>query len=206
MPQVPLKQLAQDGATGGQVVKWSAANGKWEPAADSGGGGSAFPVKEFQADQFEHPNNSDWAVNAGAELAADSNYAGQTVRLFDQTTEEGVGFSVSIPATAANLKLSFRSRAETGPAGARTVGLKLYVRESPDNVAEETWSAGTVLNDLDIPATDEFIQYDSQTIALSTLGLVAGREAQFELTRIAPSAGTNLEGDLALRKVIVEWT
>ena len=37
MPKARLKQLAQDGATDGQVVEWNNASGKWEPATPTVG-------------------------------------------------------------------------------------------------------------------------------------------------------------------------
>jgi hypothetical protein len=43
---IELKQLAQSGATDGQVVTYSSSSGKWIPAT-SGGGGSARPALEF---------------------------------------------------------------------------------------------------------------------------------------------------------------
>ncbi len=143
------------------------------------------------------PVNSDWAVNALAPMAIDSNNAGLEIRLFDDTTEEGVGFQTQIPTGITHMLLEVKSRAETAPGAARTVGLKLYNRAIPDNGAVGSWSAGTILNDVDVPA-NEYFQYDSQEIALSTLGITAGDEIQFELTRINPQAGTELVGDWAL--------
>jgi len=161
-------------------------------------GGSAvvagFPLYTFEADQFENPNNSDWAVNSLAAAVADTNNNGLTNRGFDDTTEEGVGFKVKIHPTAANVILRFFSRAETTDAAARTVGLRIYEREKPDNAVVTAWSAGLQLTDIDIP-TNEFWQYDEQTLTLAALGVTAGSWHQFELTRIAPSGGTNLVGD-----------
>lgn len=162
-------------------------------------------VLRFYADQLDNPVNSDWAVNALAPAAADSNNAGLTVRLFDDTTEEGVGFITSVPAGKTNLKISFKSRAETAPGATRTVGLKLYQRGILDNAAVEAWSAGTVLTDIDIP-TNEFFQYDTQTITLASLGITAGELTQFELTRINPAGGTELTGDWSLAEIVVEFT
>ena len=158
----------------------------------------------FDADQLLSPNNADWKINALAPLSADSNNAALSVRLCDDTAEEGVGFTIAIPVGAATMKIKTRSRAETAPAGARTVGLKLYNRGLPDNVAPQAWSAGNVLADLDIPA-NEYFQYDEEALTLATLGVTAGEVTQFELTRVAPTAGTNLTGDLALLWVGVEF-
>jgi hypothetical protein len=158
----------------------------------------------FGADQLLSPNNSDWTVNALAPLAADSNDAGLPVRLFDDTTEEGVGFQTTVPPNTTNLIIKMISRAETAPAGARTVGVKLYNRGVPDDSAVESWSSGTALNDVDIPANENW-QYDEQTISLSSLGITAGEFTQFELTRVNPSAGTELTGDWALLRIALEF-
>lgn len=173
---------------------------KWAAAAD----GEA-QQHQFFADQLDNPVTADWAVNALAPAAADSNNDGLTVRLFDDTTEEGVGFILRIPTGKTNMKLTFASRAETAPGAARTVGLRLYERGIPDNATPDAWSAGTVLDDIDIP-TNEFFQEDTQTLTLATLGLTAGQVHQFELTRIDPAGGTELTGDWALLELIVEFT
>lgn len=161
---------------------------------------------QFNADQLDNPNNADWAVNALAPAAADSNNNGLTVRLFDDTTEEGVGFSLRVPPGATNLKIAPKGRPETGPPAARTVGLKLYQRGIPDDAAPEAWSAGTVLTDIDIPTTTEFFQYDAQTITLASLGITAGELTQFELTRVDPAGGTELVGDWDLLQLEVGFS
>ena len=117
-------------------------------AIPGGGGGGGLESKTFEADQLENPNNPDWMINALAPLTADSNNNGFSVRLFDDTTEEGVGFTVEIPSTAANVVFDFVSRAETAPGAVRTVGLKMYEREIPDNAAPTAWSAGDALADI----------------------------------------------------------
>ena len=165
----------------------------------------AFPEFQFAPLTLEIPNNSDWAVNALAPAAADSINAGLTVRLFDDTIEEGVGFQMAIPSAATNLIIGFRSRASIAPAGSRTVGLNLYQRGVPDNSGVDAWSAGTQLTDIDIPNSNLF-QVDSQTITLASLGITAGELTQFELTRIAPSGGVNLVGDWALVQVTIGFS
>ena len=160
----------------------------------TGSGGSGFVEKTFEADQLENPNNSDWAVNSLAPAQADTNNNGLTIRAFDDTTEEGVGFKVRIPPTASNVIFRIFGRAETTDAAARTVGLQIYERELPDNAVVTAWSAGLQLTDIDIP-TNEFFQYDEQILTLAALGVTAGSWHAFELTRVAPSGGTNLVGD-----------
>jgi hypothetical protein len=158
----------------------------------------------YGADQLLFPNNSDWAVNAATDLAPDSNNAAIPVRLFDDTDEEGIGLQVTVPPLSTSMIVKLVSRAETAPAGARTVGIKLYQRGLPDNGAVESWSSGTALDDVDIP-TNEYWQYDEQTISLSSLGVTAGEFTQFELTRVNPQAGTELSGDWALLRVALEF-
>jgi hypothetical protein len=160
---------------------------------------------QFFADHLDNPNNADWTVNALAPAEADSNNNGLTVRRFDDTTEEGVGFELRVPTGVTNIVIDLVSRAETAPPAVRTVGPKLYNRGIPDNAAVEAWSAGLALTDIDIP-TNEFFQYDSQTITLASLGITAGELTQFELTRVAPGAGVNLVGDWALKLIQVRFT
>jgi hypothetical protein len=157
-------------------------------------GGISFEEYQFFADQMDNPVTSDWTVNALAPAAADSNNNGLTVRLFDDTTEEGIGFILEVPSGATNIIFNFVSRAETAPGAARTVGLNIYNRGIPNNAAVQAWSSATQLTDIDIP-TNEFFQEDSQTVSLATLGVTAGETTQFELTRVNPTGGTELVGD-----------
>lgn len=160
----------------------------------------------LSADDFLNPNNASWAVNALAPAVADTNDPNKTVRLFDQTTEEGVGFKRIIPTGAVNIVIRPKGRSETTQAGVRTVGLKLYAQQTPNNGAVTAWF-NVVLADLSMPA-NELFQYDSETIALSAFstGLIAGDLTQFELTRIAPTGGTNLAVDWAMEFLTVEFT
>ena len=166
----------------------------------------------FYADQLDFPVNSNWIVNALAPAAADSLNAALIVRRFDDTVEEGAGFALPIPTGATSVKIGFISRGQTAPAAARTVGVKLYYRQIPDAAAVSTTWAGAndgsrVLTDIDIPATTDF-QYDSQTMTLASFSpaLVAGKTYQFELTRINPTAGTELVGDWDLLELSVEFS
>jgi len=146
------------------------------------------------ADQLDNPNNVDWKVNALAPANSDSSYSAVTVRRFDDTTEEGVGFSLEPPSGTSNVITDFRSRAQTAPANSAKVVLKLYNRGFPDNVAVEAWTAGTVLTPLDF-TNNTFFQYDTQILTYATLGITAGRRTQFELTRTGADATDTLSGD-----------
>lgn len=159
-------------------------------------------LRQYYADQLDTPNNSDWTVNALANLQADSNNAALSVRNFDATTEEGVGFSIYIPTNVSSMTLTFISRAETAPAGARTVGLKLYERGLPGAV--DSWSSGTALADINISTNENWLK-DIEVKTLTSWGITSGQIHQFELTRVNPSGGTELTGDWVLYLVIVTF-
>ena len=168
-------------------------------------GTAAFPQFQFFAADFQNPNNADWVVNSLAPAVADSNNAGLTVRLFDDTTEEGVGFQILVPDGGVNIILRSIFRAEVLPPANRTIGLNLYQRRMPDNAVVTAWSAGLQLDDVAV-TTNEFFIYFEQIITFAALGLVADEVTQFELTRIAPVAGTNLVGDWDLLELSVRFS
>jgi len=164
-----------------------------------------FPTHQFFADQLDNPVTSDWAVNSLAAASACSNNSALTVRKFANATENGVGMSVLIPAGATNIVLGFVSRAETATGSTQAVIPRVYVREFPDNASVEAWDAGTDLTAVSIP-NSELWQYDSQSIALSTLSLVAGRVVQIELTRRGSDGSDTLTTDWTLMMCSVGFT
>jgi hypothetical protein len=166
---------------------------------------AVYPTFQFFADQFRNPANADWAVNSLAPVSPDPTNNALPVRLFDDTTEEGVGCEVRIPTGATNIKFTFQTRAATAPGGARQVVFSLYEREIPDDGAVTAWSARYNLTAIDIP-TNAYFQTDTQTISLATLGLTAGMTHQFELTRYGAHASDTLTGDLALLFLGVEFS
>lgn len=164
------------------------------------------------ADHFDNPNNADWIVNALAPVEVDPTNNALNVRAFDPTTEEGIGFSLRVPAGATNMAITLLSRAQTGEAGARTVGTKLYFRKIPEGAAvSATWAGGDdgskVLDDLSFPATTEFYEKDALTaLVLATEGIIADQTYQFEFTRIDPIGGTELATDWFLLEMEVEFS
>lgn len=156
----------------------------------------------FYADQLDNPVSSDWAVNALAPATADNTNSAITVRAFDDTAEEGVGFILTIPTCACGITLGFKSKARTAPGGVSTVQTNLYVRTIPDNAAVGAWSAGLALTPISIPA-NLFFQYDTQAIELATLGIAPGTLVQFELTR--DDVGAGLVGDWHLAELSVKF-
>lgn len=196
------KQIAQAGATDGQVLTYSTGTSLWGPATPTGGG--ALARYRFGAPDFDDPGTSPWPVTVAAELTVDSADAALSVRRFDATTEEGVGFDLYLPTGATNLVFRFVSRAQTAPGGAVKAQPSLRVRELLDNAAIEAF-AETDMEPLDFTTNTNW-QYDSETISLATLSLVAGRYVQFELTRQPADADDNLASDWVLVQLIVEVT
>ncbi len=173
---------------------------------------ASAPKLLFYADHFDNPNNADWIVNALAPVEVDSVNNALNVRAFDDTAEEGIGFTIRVPAGATNMNIILLSRAAAGEAGVRTVGTKLYFRKIPEGAAiSGTWAGGDdgskVLDDLSFPATTEFFEKDVlTTLVLATEGIIAGQTYQFELTRIDPAGGTELASDWYLLEMEVEFT
>lgn len=173
--------------------------------AAASGGGSFIQRFTFQADQFDSPVNSNWAVNALAPAAADSTNPALTVRRFDDTTQEGVGGLLTVPTGAVNATFYFKWRAQTAPGVAAGVVLTYYTRSIPDNAAVGAWSAAVDFTTLAVPTNANF-QYDSQTISLATLGWTVATLRQFEITRRGTQAGDTLAGDFDLAELIIEFT
>lgn len=164
-----------------------------------------FPSFQFFADQMENPVNADWALNSLAPAAADSNNNGLTVRLFDDTTNEGIGFSIEVPTGATNIEIGLRSRAETAPATVSSVIPLLYTRQIANNSSVTSWSSPDTLTAISLP-TNEYFQFDIQTITLATLSLTTGVIAQFQLARDASSGSDDLSGDWTLLEVKVDFS
>jgi hypothetical protein len=156
----------------------------------------------FYADQLDSPNNSNWAVNANAPASSDSANPALLVRRFDDTAVEGVGFSLFVPAGTTNLIFYFKSRAQTAPATAKQVILRLYNRQIPNNAAITAWSSPLQITAIDIPA-NAFFQYDAIPVSMIVLQATAGRTIQFELTRFGSNAADTLVGDWNLLELAV---
>ncbi len=166
-----------------------------------------LPRYDWAANELVVPNNADFPVNAFAGGGADTKNAAIQVRRFDSTIEEGMATKkIWIPAGVTKLKVSTVARAQTAPAGVRTVGLKAWARSFPDNAAPSAWPTpanALVLADIDIPTNDND-QYDSEIMTLADLNLTAGEFAQLEITRVAPQGGTNLAADWTLSRLALE--
>ena len=164
-----------------------------------------FPEYNFLAESFENPDNATWAVNSLANIWKPASDPTILVRAFDDTTEEGIGFTRLIPLGVTNIIFYFISYASTAPGTAKVITPKLYTRIYADNSAVGSWSAGLDLTSIDIP-TNAYPQYDTQTIALSTLSLTAGEMVKFELTRKTIGVTSNLVGDWWLHYLRISFS
>ena len=165
----------------------------------------SFPEFQFEPHLLDNPNSADWAINALAPAVSDNINSGLTVRRFDDTTEEGIGFFLEVPAGATDIVFGFVSRAISPQPTPNNIGVNIYNRGIPDDAAVQAWSAGDQLTDLALPNSTNFVK-DSESVTLASLGITAGETTQFELTRIAPTGGDNQFGDWALLQLKVSFT
>jgi len=166
---------------------------------------SDFSPYVFYSDQLDTPNNANWKVNLSTTTTVDPANAALTIRRFDDTAEQGIGFTARVPINSVNVRIATVGRAITSPAIPKEVILKVYNRIIRNNLPVAAWSSGTELQPISIPANATF-QYNSEIIAISTLGFNAGRTAQFELTRVGSSINDTLVGDYALLELIIDFS
>lgn len=206
MPEINGSVLVPSGGSADQVLtKNSGTNYDYSWAdASGGGGGLGGGTFHFYADQVDFPRGTDWNVNVGAPAAVDSNNAALKVRRFDDGTDEAIGFMLKIPATATNMLVRTKARAETAPGGAQNAIMVLHKRLIDDNSAVGSWSS-TTLTTVALP-TNEYFQYDETTDTLTNWGLTAGKTYQMQLSRDANNASDTLTGDLALLVLEVEFS
>lgn len=205
-----LSLQIQNTDTGGTMVAGAIftvtrLTGKTGPKGDPGSGGAGFPRPLWAADALDFPLNADWAINAMAGQAPDTNNAGIKVRLLDDTVEEGMGFEFRMPSTAVNMKLLWSARAETAPGGAVVARWNLRFRRTAGGAAVAAWSAAIQLADQDF-GTNEFFEDDEDERTFASWGLTAGHLYQFQLTRDATDGADTLVGDAALSVVGLEFS
>ncbi len=200
---------AKDGVTIATSVTRLNFTGQAVNVSDAGSGTTNVSIGarySYFANSLDTPNNADFAINALAPVTTDPTYNSLNVRAFSNTVEQGVAFTCSIPSGASQMTFKFRGRATTAPGVSSVVQPRLYARLLPNNAAVGAWSAANELSNIVIP-TNAFFQYAQQTVLLSTLGLVADRLYQFELTRrIAGITGTQLASNFLLAEVTVEFS
>jgi len=159
----------------------------------------------FYADMFENPTSADWLVNSLASMVYDTS---ATVRAFDDTTAEAVGFSVYVPSNITKMKLTFLGRPASAPSSAKNVGFSLYAKAFPHNAAVGAWSSAFVAGTIVMPDSVAYYQRNTIEITLGSdegeFNINANCEYQFELARKI-DVTNNLTGDYYLRVLQVTF-
>lgn len=158
----------------------------------------------LDATNFDNPNTSDWTVNALAPASSDPSNSGGVIRAFDDSFEEGVGFTLEIPANTTNIIFDLKHRAQTSPGSAKGISIQAYFRAFADGSATGAWSAAKAFSDLSV--SDANWNYDTESFALATWGLSAGTAYQFEFTRNGGGGGDTLVGDWLLMLMTVRFS
>ena len=166
---------------------------------------SGLPSYLFMPDQLDTPNNADWAVNSFAPLTVDSLNNGLIIRTFDDTTNQGVGFTLPVPSGAANMQVNFKWRAQSTPAAARGIVMGIYTRQLANNAAVAAWSTKISFTTI-VPATNTNYQYSGQKFTLAALGVTAGNLCQFEFIRDGAAVADTLVGNANLVELDVVFT
>jgi hypothetical protein len=191
--------------TGTAVTVTDAGSGTMNIAI-TGGGSSSTARFSYFANSFDTPISTDYPIPVQAIAVPDPLRTSLIVRAFSNTTEQGVAFTCSIPAGATQMTIKSRGRADTAPSTASVVQPRLYFRQLPNNAAVGAWSSAYELVNINIP-TNNYFQYSSQTLALSTVGLVADKIYQFEITRrVTGVTGTNLPYEFLLVELTIEFS
>jgi hypothetical protein len=167
---------------------------------------ASYPRYLFGGCDFSTVNNSDWAVNNTAALAADSNNSALDVIRFDDTVEEGVGVEFYIPTGVTNIIFHVVHRAETAPGSSQVAQAVVYGRNFPNNAAVTSWSSAVDLGSGFAVPSNENWQYDSQSVTLSSLGLSAGLMNQVEFTRQGADGDDTLSGDWTVLSLRLEFS
>jgi hypothetical protein len=191
------------------------ATGPTGPAGADGVTGPAAAQRYlFYANDFENPVNSDWSVPTLAPAQPDTIRAAITVRAFDDTLEEGIGFYLPVPSLATVMALEIMARAQTAPAaGARVVGNTLHRRQIPCSTGPSVgWVRHLLTNMTMATGMTSYQCKPRQVISLSgpggfSPGVSPGALFQWELTRSNPTspAASELSGDWNLVELIVEF-
>lgn len=137
-----------------------------------------------------------WNYTTPAPTSADGTDAQLSVVRFDDTATESRGFQVYVPVGATTLALDWLIRAQTAPAGTRTVRVDLAYQRLGNNAATASWATHNV-GDLSIPA-NAYFQELSQTMLLTdpSTDLVAGAHYLMQvILNGTPGSGTKLTGD-----------
>jgi len=141
----------------------------------------------FVPDMFQAPEAA-WPVPTVAPVASDVPYSATgLVRAYVDSGETSIGFSLKIPAGVTTMVMRMPGRAGDAPAAPGQVVMRLHAR-----VGVGAWIGPTALGVLAVP--NDLAQSWSFSTTLAGLGLGAGNDAQFILSRNPGSASDTLVG------------
>ena len=189
--------------TANQVLTVTGGVPTWEDGA--GGGGTSDDIhRYFGAPDFLNPVTADWDINALAPIVSDPANSGLSVRSFDSTIQEGIGFTVYIPAAKTQMDLQLMWRTSVAAAAAAVV-VDIRHRLIADGATPAAWASDADNIFTVTTSNDVQFHYTTNTATLATRGLTADNLYQFELTR-DPTAGgdTYVAGDWLLMSMILE--
>jgi hypothetical protein len=148
---------------------------------------------EWTAADLLSANSADWVVNSNAYVTADTVNNAIVERYFDDTVEHGAGFRFYAPAGSTTMKLGLTVRMQTAPGGTIVITPRISCRQITPGSAAGAWSSLYSMTQISFP-TNAYWLANSQTVAYSSVGIVAGKETRCEITRCGH---TNCSGDTA---------
>lgn len=158
-------------------------------------------------------SNIDFPVNNIAPTDLDNTNSRFPVVVYDDTLEQIRWWGADSPGVAYygvaadQLLLKILMKPETAPPAARTVGLRLYYSNVPDDAAVPAWRS-IDLDDFDIAANTNW-QEQLFTITIGggvgELDIMAGQALLLGLARIDPTAGAELVGNAHMLRVVEGW-
>lgn len=165
-----------------------------------GGGGGGPSGSSFFADGFQTPVTTDWQVNAFAPITVDPNNLAMLVRAFDDSTDEGVGFPLFIPAGVTSINVTYKGRPSASSSS--SVNFRVAGRLVPNNASMPAWNANMYTQTLTMNGNANYATWTG-SFTLASASITAGETYLFELFRRGGADG--LTGDFFLYEYTWEF-
>lgn len=112
-PGSPITGMVRFNTTTNKLEGYEGAPAGWVNLVPSDAGLKRY---DFFADQVDYPRTGQgWNVSAGAPASRDTLNQALTVRRFDDSTAEAIGFTVNVPANASAMTIRTVARAQLAP-------------------------------------------------------------------------------------------
>ena len=192
------------------MIRYNTVTGCYEvylPAANRWHALDTLQARFFPASHLDNPAaGSDWPYTLLAPAQSDPLTPALTVRAFDDTASEAVGFTAFVPMGCRNLTVRYAVRCAAAPTGSTNTGFVFNVvsRSIPSTGLMTAWvaaSSGTHT----APLTNQWGYY-SQSIPVNAADAVApGLLHQFEFARIGNTPADTVVGDIFLAGLVLEF-